>query len=113
MREHAEIENGYSSGHGQLHGTEITVGDFHIEGASTVERTSDGGYVVTINARYTWDDVIDPNRAYGADTLLSLGGLNGTPYNIHIGWNATTRVILDSNRRVMGVSGYPGYVPGQ
>lgn len=110
LREHAEIENGYSSGYGQLHGTEVTVGDFHVEGTRTVESTSDGGYVVTINGTYTWNDVIDPNSAYIYDTILSLGGSTGTPYGLHIGWDAATRVTLDRDLNVTGIDGYPGFV---
>jgi hypothetical protein len=106
VRQNAEIANGYASGYEQLHGTEATVGDFHVDGVSSVVPNAAGGYDVTVNARYTWNDVIDPNSIYGLDTVGSTI-YPGKAYDLHIGWDATTTVVLDSQRRVIGIRGYP------
>ena len=68
---HAELEeNGYHSGYEQLHGTDSTLGDFHIGGNAGITYnggTKIGNYATTL----TWHDTINPNLTYTMDGYLS------------------------------------------
>ena len=82
---HAEIENGYNTGYEMLHGTDRTVGDFHLGGTATYN-----GSQVVYNLTLTWNDRIDPNHTYSEDTQLS--NILHTMYNpkdyvVHISWS--------------------------
>jgi len=87
---HAEMEqNNYYSGYGQLHGTDSTVGDFHIGG--NVNITQNGGvkmgdYSVTL----TWNDIINPNLTYQMDEWLSDAAhwlFSPADYTVQYSWN--------------------------
>lgn len=66
---HMEIDNGESiSGYQYLHGTNASVGDFHIYGTITCLENGDIKY----NLTYVWNDIIDPNPDYGTDILKNL-----------------------------------------
>ena len=73
------IDNGYGTGYQLLHGTEATVGDFHIKGV--IRKVGD---VYQVDATYTWNDVIDPNPNVRGDQYGVL--TPGTPYDMHISW---------------------------
>jgi hypothetical protein len=106
LRTNMTIADGWGTGHETLHGTEATVGDFHIEGTPTVRPLPGGGHEVVLDTTFTWNDIIDPNPKYFEDQVGSL--IPGTkPFNIHIEWQERTTVILDAAGRPVSVSGYP------
>jgi WXG100 family type VII secretion target len=104
-----EIENGEGVvGYQYLHGTNANVGGFQRQGTATATPNSAGGYTVEMNMTYTWNDVIDPNPQYNTDTLKSriaeiatLG--RADPYEIHISWDETTVVELDSQGKQISI----------
>ena len=98
-------DNGYWTGLEQLHSTNRRAGDFHARGTSTVVPDGAGGYRITLDAAYTWNDVMDPNHAYRADTVAA-GVYGGKPYDVHINWNASTEVVVDPSGAVRIVGGY-------
>lgn len=110
---HASIENGEGiNGHQYLHGTNNKVGDFHIGGNATITPTADGGYDVTIDGAYAWNDIIDPNDQYATDTaksrfaeVVTLG--QADPYRIQIAWHKQTTVHIDASGQVTGSDGWP------
>ncbi len=110
---HMDIENGEGIvGYQYLHGTNVDVGDFRMNGAATIVRTADGGYDVKINADYTWNDVIDPNGQYRTDQIkstlaeiITLG--RADPYDIHITWPGETVIHLDAGGNIVSSTGYP------
>jgi hypothetical protein len=110
MRGNMSIENGYGTGYEQLHGTEATVGDFHIEGKPTVLPLPGGGHKVVLETTYTWNDVIDPNASYLSDWVASRLQ-PGKPYDMHIEWQERTTVILDPAGRPVAMHGYPARNP--
>ena len=66
----------------------------------------DGGYDVTFNMSYTWNDTIDANYKYTTDKIkntiaeiMTFGG--ATSYDIHISWTQITIIHLDSNGDVI------------
>ena len=60
------IENGESiCGYQYLHGTDMTVGGFHIVGTISCLNSGDIQYDMT----YTWNDIIDPNPLYVTDII--------------------------------------------
>ena len=60
------IDNGESiCGYQYLHGTDMTVGGFHIVGTITCLNSGDIQYDMT----YTWNDLIDPNPLYITDII--------------------------------------------
>ena len=91
IRFHAEIQNGYKSGHEMLHGTVSELGDFEINGVAIAGE--DGTYAYQV--RMTWNDVINPNPTYIMDTISSgvLSIFNPQDYNIHISWSQTILII--------------------
>lgn len=110
-----QIENGEGIvGYEYLHGTNADVGGFREKGTTTVTPLPDGGYRVTMNNDYQWNDVIDPNPEYSTDRwksrlaeILTLG--QADPYDIHIGWNSTTTTITyDADGTIVSQKGYPG-----
>lgn len=110
---HASIENGEGiNGHQYLHGTNNKVGDFHVGGNATITPRADGGYDVTIDGAYAWNDIIDPNDQYATDTaksrfaeIVTLG--QADPYKIQIAWHKQTTVHLDANGQITGSDGWP------
>ncbi|MDG4832351.1 hypothetical protein O7627_24020 [Solwaraspora sp. WMMD1047] len=110
LRTNVTIADGWGTGHETLHGTEATVGDFHIEGTPTVRPLPGGGHEVVLDSTFTWNDIIDPNPQYLEDWVGS--HIPGTqPFNIHIEWQERTTVILDAAGRPVSVSGYPAPAP--
>lgn len=99
------IENGEGIvGYQYLHDTNADVGGFQRQGTATVVPDGSGGSIVTMNMRYTWNDIIDPNPQYATDTwksriaeVITLG--EADPYTIHINWDETTIMHLDANGR--------------
>jgi WXG100 family type VII secretion target len=97
------MENGEGIvGYQYLHGTNANVGGFQRQGTASIEPNENGGYTVTMNMDYTWNDVIDPNPQYVTDNwksqiaeIITLG--QADPYEIHISWSETTVVHLDAN----------------
>lgn len=110
---HADIENGEGiNGHQYLHGTNADVGDFHIGGNATITPRADGGYDVTIDGEYAWNDVIDPNDQYSTDTQKSriaeiITAGQADPYKIQILWHKQTTIHLDAHGQVIGSEGWP------
>ncbi len=110
---HASIENGEGiNGHQYLHGTNNKVGDFHIGGDATITPRPDGGYDVTIDGAYAWNDIIDPNDQYATDTaksrfaeIVTLG--QADPYRIQIAWHKQTTIHLDASGQITGSEGWP------
>jgi RHS repeat-associated protein len=98
-----EIENGEGVvGYQYLHGTNSTVGGFQREGNATMVQNSSGGFDVTFNMSYTWNDNIDPNPIYTTDVvksrfaeIITFG--KADPYSIHITWTDTFVLHFDSN----------------
>ena len=95
FRKHVKIDSGESIiGYQYLHGTESTVGGFHIDG--TITKNSKGE--VTFDLHYQWNDIMDPNYGYDSDTWKSmlcklavsmLRYPNGCkPYTMRIGWGS-------------------------
>nr|MDT0658869.1 hypothetical protein [Micromonospora sp. DSM 115978] len=110
QRVNMTIANGWGTGYENLHGTDATVGDFHIEGNPTVRPLPGGGHEVVLDTTFTWNDIVDPNPKYGEDWVGTW--IPGTaPFNIHIEWRDQTTVILDAAGRPVSVSGYPATVP--
>lgn len=113
QRFHAEMENGEAiSGRQYLHGTNNDVGDFQFGGTTQVEALPDGNYRVTMQGRYTWNDIIDPNFDYQTDQMkeqwariISLG--QAQPYTMRINWEAETQFVLDKNGNPIEIKGYP------
>lgn len=113
QRMHAEIQNGEGIvGYQYLHGTDATTGDFQMAGNTQVKKLADGNYEVTLNTKYTWNDNIDPNPQYQTDNwknriaeAITLG--QADPYQIHINWDAQSKVVLDPKGNVVSMSGYP------
>ena len=108
------IENGEGIvGYQYLHGTNADVGGFEHSGSTVVTPLPDGTYQVTIDASYTWNDVIDPNPEYSTDRwkstlaeVLTLGQADA--YDIHITWGGPTTLVLDAAGNVISIDGYPG-----
>jgi hypothetical protein len=111
---HQDIENGEGIvGYQYLHGTNKDVGDFNQRGTTHVTQLPNGNYQVKMDNHFQWNDVIDPNPQYSTDRwkstvaeVLTLG--RADPYNIHIGWDASTTVEVDPSGKVVSMSGYPG-----
>jgi hypothetical protein len=109
----AEIDSGEGIvGYKYLHGTNEHLGGFEFGGDTRVQPRPDGGYEVTIDGEYTWNDRMDPNPAYRTDQwkdrvaeAITLG--QADPYDLHITWHASTRVIFDESGNVVAVEGYP------
>ena len=107
------IENGEGIvGYQYLHGTNADVGGFKHNGGTTVTPLSDGAYRVTVAASYQWNDVIDPNPQYSTDQrksliaeILTLG--RADPYDLHIGWQSTTTLVVDAQGNVVSGQGWP------
>ena len=92
-------------GYQYLHGSNANVGGFHCRGTAEIERRDDGTSTVTIETRYTWNDVIDPNPQYASDvwksTVAEIGTLGmADPFDIHISWSETTVLELDASGAV-------------
>ena len=91
---HMEIENGEDIiGYQYLHGTNATVGDFHIEGTIT----NIDNAVLVYDLTYTWNDIIDPNPDYASDMAkASLAYMipfaDPTDYIISITWHDITGI---------------------
>lgn len=108
------IENGEGIvGYQYLHGTNADAGGFEHSGGTYVTPRPDGTYEVRMDVSYDWNDVIDPNPQYSTDRwksrlaeILTLG--QADPYDIHIGWQEPTTVILDAQGNVVSMEGYPG-----
>ncbi len=102
-----EIENGEGIvGYQYLHGTNANVGGFQRQGTAKITPDGSGGYVVTMDMTYTWNDIIDPNPNYSTDNwkstiaeVITLG--RAEPYVISISWTETTQVRLDGNGKVV------------
>ncbi len=98
-----EIENGEGVvGYQYLHGTNANVGGFQRQGTATIVPDGQGGYIASMDLKYTWNDVIDPNPQYSTDRwksvvaeVITLG--QADPYEIHISWAESTVVHLDAN----------------
>lgn len=109
-----EMENGEGVvGYEYLHGTNADVGGFHEQGTTTVKPLPGGGYSVTLNNEYQWNDVIDPNPEYSTDRwksrlaeIFTLG--QADPYDVHIGWNSMTTITYDADGTIVSQEGYPG-----
>lgn len=101
-----EIENGEGVvGYQYLHGTNSNAGGFERDGTATIEPDGSGGYNVTMDMHYRWNDVIDPNPQYVTDNwkstvaeITTLGQADA--YEIHIGWSERTVVNLDADGNV-------------
>lgn len=108
------IENGEGIvGYQYLNGTNADAGGFEHSGGTYVTPRPDGTYEVRMDVSYDWNDVIDPNPQYSTDRwksrlaeILTLG--QADPYDIHIGWQEPTTVILDAQGNVVSMEGYPG-----
>jgi WXG100 family type VII secretion target len=104
-----EIENGEGVvGYQYLHGTNANAGGFQRQGTATIEPDGSGGYNVTEDMDYTWNDIIDPNPNYATDNwkskvaeVISLG--QAESYEMHVGWSERTVVNLDSNGNVRSI----------
>lgn len=95
-------DNNYGTGLQYLHGTDATVGDFHISGTATPN--GDGTYEV--HATYTWNDIVDPNPQYLWDRVGS-ALVPGTAYPMHIEFTRDSTVQFDPASRVTTViAGY-------
>ena len=105
-----EIENGEGVvGYQYLHGTNANVGGFQRQGTASIAPDGAGGYVVTTDMTYTWNDVIDPNPQYTTDTwkstvaeIVTLG--QADPYEIHISWTERTQIHLDAGGNPTSIS---------
>ena len=105
------MENGEGIvGYQYLHGTNQEAGGFQHNGTTSVKPLPDGTYEVTVNSNYRWNDVIDPNPQYSTDRtkstiaeILTLG--QADPYDIHIGWEGSSTVIVDAQGNVVSGSG--------
>ena len=114
---HGEVGNssttleigGYFTGYQVLHGSakQGAAGDVQIEGAVTASAGAGpaAGAVVTFdNLRFVWNDVIDPNPKYKADSVLAnyaawekeytTGGPKPRNYVVHIKWSAKAPVTI-------------------
>ena len=62
-------DNGYDTGYGLLHGTDATVGNFHLNGKliKVTDKEIDGDF------KFYWKDKIDPNPKYLWDTIKASG----------------------------------------
>lgn len=104
-----KMENGEGIvGYQYLHGTNANVGGFQRAGNAAMSLDGDGGYTVTLQMKYTWNDIIDPNPKYSTDIiksgfaeLITLG--RSDPYSIHISWDETTIIKLDKNGNAVSV----------
>jgi hypothetical protein len=132
---HAEFENGEGMvGYQFLHGTNKTVGDFHVVGWGTVTPLASAGAAVVpthhphvpdvlphqrgwrvdFDLTFVWNDIIDPNGKYISDTikngiaeLATLG--DAESYTISIGWrDRCTAVIPEKGADQLG-GGYPAH----
>ena len=105
------MENGEGIvGYQYLHGTNQEAGGFQHNGTTSVKPLPDGTYEVTVNSNYRWNDVIDPNPQHSTDRtkstiaeILTLG--QADPYDIHIGWEGSSTVIVDAQGNVVSGSG--------
>ena len=108
-----EIENGEGIvGYQYLHGVDQTVGGFKHGGTTSVKPLPDGNYEVTIDSTYQWNDIIDPNGKYPSDVAKSTAAEIMTfgqadPYDIHIGWEGSSKVIVDGEGNVVSGEGWP------
>lgn len=108
-----EMENGEGIvGHQYLHGTDANAGGFNHNGTTRVRPLEDGTYEVTVASNYRWNDRIDPNPQYGTDRwkstiaeIITFG--RADPYDIHIGWQGETTVIVDAHGNVVSGKGWP------
>jgi hypothetical protein len=100
---------GYFTGYQILHGSakQGAAGDVQIEGTVTASARAGatvGGVVTFSNLRFVWNDVIDPNPKYKADSVLAnyatwekeytTGGPKPRNYAVHIKWNAKAPVTI-------------------
>ncbi|HTJ44261.1 MAG TPA: RHS repeat-associated core domain-containing protein [Kofleriaceae bacterium] len=99
-----------------LHGTNSTVGDFHIDGAYTASAT-DNGYHVAGTFTMTWNDIIDPNAKQGdgiyddvADFMTN--GLKKS-YEIHISWEQPIEFDITKDGDIENWTGFDVPAPGQ
>ena len=105
------MENGEGIvGYQYLHGTNQEAGGFQHNGTTSVKPLPDGTYEVTVNSNYRWNDVIDPNPQYSTDNwkstiaeIVTFG--QADPYDIHIGWEGSSKVIVDAQGNVVSGSG--------
>ncbi|MEZ0366130.1 hypothetical protein ACAG26_20860 [Mycobacterium sp. pUA109] len=110
---HADTQNGESiTGYQYLNGTNADAGDFKINGTTHIEQLPGGGYKVTVNDGYQWNDIIDPNLKYDTDKfkdriaqIITLG--QAQPYPIHIGWHSQSEFIYDQDGTLVNAKGYP------
>jgi hypothetical protein len=88
-----------------LHGTNRNVGGFQFRGTTNV--TPNGGsFNVTVMARYTWNDRMDPNFTYGTDIIKSsigrifriIGGAND--YDFVCSWHVDTVLTIGPRNAV-------------
>ncbi|RTE50614.1 hypothetical protein [Actinobaculum sp. 352] len=108
-----EIDNGEGIvGYQYLHGTNADAGGFKHSGTTSVRPLPDGNYEVTIDSTYQWNDIIDPNGDYRTDRvknrvaeILTFG--RADPYEIHIGWDDTSTVVVDADGNVISAEGWP------
>ena len=112
INEHIPIElpdNGYRDGYSLLHGTDASVGGFHIKG--TLTKTSD--HEINGDFRYAWNDIIDPNGKYIGDIIRSIGLKMitfGSPkdYVIRIPFQAKFTATRKDNDTPWIMKGFPG-----
>ena len=100
-----EMENGYATGYQLLHGSKGIAnrgkwkgqdqGDVQMVGYATVVKKPDGKVEIRYGLNTTWNDIIDPNPKYRADTILSVIlhiFYSPQDYKIKIRWSSGTNV---------------------
>jgi hypothetical protein len=119
-RFHVELlENSGFSGYALLHGTNSTVGDFVLSGWAEVQeagRPVEGDYDIEMDLRFTWNDIVDPNRKYFMDKARSLAAkivTFGSPkdYRLSIHWGSSCLAEVRKDKPGIGISGYPAATP--
>ena len=92
----AEIENGYFTGYGSLHGANNRVGGFQLSG-SHMKTCKDNVEKHVFDITYTWNDIMDPNWEYLSDLFLAdLFSTFVSPkdYEIKIQWAKITTILI-------------------
>ena len=105
-------DNGYTTGYELLHGVNMDVGGFQMNGTHLKSLVGDT-CVHDFDITYTWNDIMDPNRKYSKDIGYAnlVNALTDTrDYTIHISWKKSTQII-ERNGVIISASGYaaPAY----
>jgi len=103
---HAEIENGEGiMGYHYLHGSNGTVGDYHIGGTATVVAKC----TVKLSLVCTWNDIIDPNPKYTTDKIKAgiARVVKPKDYTIRITWRENSAMFRDERTKQITAKGWP------